>query len=201
VLSIGTAGGANSTDHVGTIQIVSSATLYQQASPPGSWPTYSNTWSAPTTTLSKQQFSGLLVPIPTTGPLLAQLWDQFNQHYDVKETLAELDPDHLNRGDPVPAVHIHSAYAMSLLTSATFLVGTTDNRYAAYACIEMDDAIVARVCQEANVPFGSVRNISDPAQNPELPTAVQANWGGAVYDSYGFYTSFNGALVAWATLS
>jgi len=25
-------------------------------------------------------------------------------------------------------------------------------------------------------------------------------WGSAVYDAYGFYTSFNGAIAAWASL-
>ena len=32
------------------------------------------------------------------------------------------------------------------------------------------------------------------------PTVVgQGSWGSAVYDAYRLYTSFNGALAAWAT--
>jgi hypothetical protein len=51
------------------------------------------------------------------------------------------------------------------------------------------------------VAFGSVRNISDPVQNASLPPAFQAHWGQAIYDAYGFYTSYNGAIAAWAILS
>jgi hypothetical protein len=29
------------------------------------------------------------------------------------------------------------------------------------------------------------------------PSKVQADWGSAIYDAYGFYTSVNGALAAW----
>jgi hypothetical protein len=37
--------------------------------------------------------------------------------------------------------------------------------------------------------------------NAVLPAKVQGNWGSAVYDAYGFYTSYNGALAAWAMLA
>ena len=30
---------------------------------------------------------------------------------------------------------------------------------------------------------------------------VQGNWGSAVYDACGFYTSYNGALAVWAMLA
>jgi hypothetical protein len=30
---------------------------------------------------------------------------------------------------------------------------------------------------------------------------VQGNWGSAVYDAYGLYTSYNGAVAAWAMLA
>ena len=65
----------------------------------------------------------------------------------------------------------------------------------------MDDAIIGKVCDAAGVAFGFVRNISDPVQNASLSAEIQGNWGGTIYDAYGFYTSYNGALVAWATLA
>jgi hypothetical protein len=34
-----------------------------------------------------------------------------------------------------------------------------------------------------------------------LPPKVQGNWGSAVYDAYGFYTSYNGAITTWAMLA
>jgi nucleoside phosphorylase len=65
----------------------------------------------------------------------------------------------------------------------------------------MDDAIIAKVCSAADVSFGFIRNISDPVQNASLPPEVQARWAQAMYDAYGFYTSFNSALTAWAVLA
>jgi hypothetical protein len=65
----------------------------------------------------------------------------------------------------------------------------------------MDDAILGEVCGAAGVAFGFVRNVSDPVQSATLPAEIQGNWGSAVYDAYGIYTSFNGALAAWAMLA
>jgi hypothetical protein len=59
----------------------------------------------------------------------------------------------------------------------------------------------AEVCQASGVAFGFVRNISDPVQNAALPAEVQGNWGCAIYESYGVYTSYNGAMTAWAMLA
>jgi nucleoside phosphorylase len=88
-----------------------------------------------------------------------------------------------------------------LITADSFVVGTSDGKYDHFACIEMDDAIIAEACQGSGTQFGFVRNISDPVQNVALPVKDQGNWGSAIYDSYGLYTSYNGALAAWAMLS
>ena len=76
----------------------------------------------------------------------------------------------------------------------------TDGQFKDFACIEMDDAVIGKVCKKEGVEFGFVRNISDPVQNAQLPSSVQGNWGSAVYDAFGMYTSYNGALVAWALI-
>jgi hypothetical protein len=53
----------------------------------------------------------------------------------------------------------------------------------------------------AGTGFGFVRNISDPVQNAALASKIQDNWGSAIYYVYGlYYTSYNGAMAAWATL-
>lgn len=65
----------------------------------------------------------------------------------------------------------------------------------------MDDAVVDSVCAARGVSFGSVRHISDPAQNVALPVEAQAAWGGAVYRAYGIFTSYNGALATAAMLA
>jgi hypothetical protein len=65
----------------------------------------------------------------------------------------------------------------------------------------MDDAIIAEACVAAGKQFGFVRNISDPVQSAAQPAKMQGNWGSTIYDAYGFYTSYNGALAAWAMLA
>jgi hypothetical protein len=38
-------------------------------------------------------------------------------------------------------------------------------------------------------------------QSAAQPAKMQGNWGSTIYDAYGFYTSYNGALAAWAMLA
>lgn len=203
ILSIGTAGGAQPTDHVGTVRAVNAGTLYESGVAQSSWPFYKNAWSAPTAILGAAQFKQLLFAIPATKGALQTLCAQFNSQYGTKLALSDLDPDGLNLPDPVPKVANDTAGGSpgSLLTTPTFVVATTAGNYASYACVEMDDAIIAKACSANGVPFGFVRNVSDPAQGAALPAKVQGNWGSAVYDTYGFYTSYNGALAAWAMLA
>ncbi len=201
VLSIGTAGGAMVGDHVGTVRAVSAGTLYEKGKAQGSWPTYKNAWMATDSVLHKAGFGSLLFPVPTTESDLQGLCAQFNTYYGTSYSIFELDPDGLNGGDTQPKVLDETGGASSLLTTPTFVVGTTAGTYAAYACIEMDDALIGEVCAVAGVAFGFVRNVSDPVQSAALPAEVQGRWGSAIYDAYGFYTSFNGALAAWAVLA
>jgi nucleoside phosphorylase len=200
VLSIGTAGGAMVGDHVGTVRAVSAGTQYEVGKAQGSWPEWANGWSAAQTVLHKAGLGSLLLPVPTTEADLQGLVSQFNSYYGSKYSIFDLDPDGLNSGDTQPKVVDATGGAVSLLTTPSFVVGTTAGTYAEYACIEMDDAVLAEVCAASGGAFGFVRNVSDPVQSAALPAEVQGSWGSAVYDAYGFYTSFNGALAAWATL-
>jgi len=201
LLSIGTAGGAMVGDHLGTVRAVSAGTLYEADTPRENWPVYSNAWSATDSPLSKAGLASLLYPIPTTEADLQALCNQFNTFHGTRYSIFDLDPNGLNSGDTLPKVVNSTGGALSLLTTPVFVVGTTAGDYSQYACIEMDDALVGKVCAAEGVDFGFVRNISDPVQNAELPDEVQGSWGSTVYDAYGIYTSFNGALTAWAMLA
>jgi nucleoside phosphorylase len=201
ILSIGTAGGAQTGDHVGTVRAVSAGTLYEAGVAAANWPNYKNTWTATDTVLNQEGFAGMLFAVPTTTADLQSLVAQFNQHYSASYTLAQLDPDGLNIGDATPKIADQTGGGEALLTTPTFVVGTTDGTYQSYAAIEMDDAIIAETCVAAGVQFGFVRNISDPVQSAALPAKMQGNWGSTIYDAYGFYTSYNGALAAWAMLA
>lgn len=201
VLSIGTAGGADTSDHVGTVRAVRAGTLYEPGESSSAWPIYSNDWIASDAVLDHAGFQQLLFPVPTTMTDLQGLCKQFNEYYNTSYTLAELDPNNLNLGDATPEISDDTPSALSLLTTSTFVVGTTSGVYKVYACIEMDDAIIGEVCKASGTAFGFVRNISDPVQNASLPSTVQGNWGSTIYDTYGLYTSYNGAITAWAVLA
>jgi nucleoside phosphorylase len=201
ILSIGTAGGAKTQDHIGTVRAVSAATLYKSGQPQASWPEYQNGWMAGNATLGNAQFKQLLLPVPTKVSDLQTLCSQFNQKYSTNYTLAELNPGGLNMGDATPQIVNQTGGGASLLTTSTFVVGTTAGSYETYTSIEMDDAIIGDACTANDMAFAFVRNVSDPVQSAALPAKVQGNWGSAIYDAYGFYTSYNGALAAWAVLA
>jgi nucleoside phosphorylase len=202
ILSVGTAGGANPNDHVGTVRAVSAGTLFSAKQPANSWPVYKCNWKCSTAVLSEANFTKLLFPVPTKTGDLEKLCSQFNAQYKTNYTLAQLDPNKLNYGDPTPQIDNQTGGGASLLTTASFSepVGTTAGTYKNFTAIEMDDAIIGQACTGRRTQFGFVRNISDPVQSAALPSGDN-KWGSAIYDVYGFYTSYNGALAAWAMLA
>jgi hypothetical protein len=143
-----------------------------------------------------------LFPVPTKIGDLNTLCSEFNAHYKTNYTLAQLDPDKLNFGEAVPQIDDQTGGGTSLLTTSSFSgpTGTTAGNCKNFTVIEMDDAIIGKACAASHTLFGFVRNISDPVQSAELPSGDN-KWGGAIYDVYGFYTSYNGALAAWAMLA
>ena len=201
VLSTGTAGGARLTDPIGTVNVVRASTLYESNQPPASWPEFTSSWRANWTIPSETGFNELLFAVPTVAADLASIHDQFNSFYKSDYSLNILNVDGLDMAASLPTINDLTAGATSLLTADSFVVGTSSGNLADYACVEMDDAVLAAVCKSANVSFGSVRNISDPVQNVAVPAEIQSHWGEAIYDAYGFYTSYNGALAVWAILS
>lgn len=201
ILSIGTAGGARTGDPIGTVNVVHAGTLYESGSPENQWPEYSNAWSASWSIINQAGFKKLLFPVPTTSSDLQSLCSQFNQFYKTNYSLDQLNVNNLNMADASPAINSLTAAGTSLLTANSFVVATSAGNYSAFACVEMDDAIIGSVCASHKTAFGFIRNISDPVQNSDLPPAAQGNWGSAVLDAYGLYTSYNGAVTAWAIIA
>ena len=201
ILSTGTAGGTIPTNHVGTINVVDAGTLYEKSESQNAWQTYTSSWKAGWDIVSKTGFTQLLFPVPTTEEDVSSIAGQFNKFYNTSYSLSELDPGDLSIADGEPSLNNLTTAGTSLLTADSFVVGTTNGNLSAFACVEMDDTVIDLTCKAANVAFGSVRNISDPAQNSALPAPAQGDWGSAIYNAYGFYTSYNGAIVTWAILS
>jgi len=200
ILSIGTAGGARPTDCVGTVNVVHSDVLYESNQPQTNWPSYSSNWTPTWALLSNSSFKSLLFPIPTTATDLQSIATQFNSFYKTDYPLSELNPSNLNMGASLPAINNLTTPSTPLVTAKSFVVGNTSGNLNSFACVEMDDAIIARTAQ-GKVQFGSIRNISDPIQNSALTERFQGHWGEAIYTAYGIYTSYNGAIAAWAVLS
>jgi nucleoside phosphorylase len=199
VLSTGTAGGARTGDPVGTVNVVDAGTLLEKGNP-ATWPTYGNAWAPAWGLVQTTSFLQQLMAIPTTRADLQLLVQQFNSRYGKSYALSELDPNNLCTGASVPAVN-NLTPKTSLLTATSFAVANTSGNYEQFACVEMDDAVIGEACKNSGIAFGFVRNISDPVQNAKLPPSDQGHWGEFVYEAYGFYTSYVGALVAWAILT
>jgi len=200
ILSIGTAGGARATDPIGTVNVVHADALYESNQPQSSWPVYTSPWNPDWTLVGGKAFGNLLFPIPTTAADLKSICAQFNTFYSSKYSLNQLNADNLNMGAPSPAINNLTKPGTALVTAKSFVVANTSGNLAKFACVEMDDAILAQATA-GKTPFGSVRNISDPIQNAALTDSFQGHWGEAIYTAYGLYTSYNGALAAWAILS
>ena len=201
ILSIGTSGGCRMTDNLGAVNVVNSGTMYDSDTPQSDWANYSNDYSPAWSIVNNGGFDSLLFPIPANDQNLQLIANEFNKNYGTDYPLSELNADGLDNPTTLPILSNLTLNDTALLTASTFVVGTTSGEYSEFAVIEMDDAVIGKVCDEKSVAFGFVRNISDPAQNAALPVDVQGNWGGAIYDVFGFYTSYNGALVAWAMLA
>jgi nucleoside phosphorylase len=200
ILSLGTAGGARPTDPIGTVNVVHTAVLYESNQPQNLWPTYSDPWKPNWTLLGSSGFSQLLFGVPTTASDLESIGTQFNSFYSTSYPLPTLNPGDLNMGASVPAINNLTPAGTPLVTANSFVVANTSGNLAKFACVEMDDAVIAKAAL-GKTPFGSVRNISDPIQNAVLTETVQGNWGEAIYTAYGMYTSYNGAIAAWALLA
>jgi nucleoside phosphorylase len=201
ILSIGTSGGARNTDPVGTVNVVHTDVLYESNQPQNVWPSYSNKWKPNWALLGDESFNHLLFPVPTTADDLRSIAEQFNAFYSTNYPLSELNPNNLNMGASVPAINNLTSTGTPLLTAKSFVVANTSGNLANFACVEMDDAIIAKTAASAKTAFGSLRNISDPIQNSALSESFQGHWGEAIYTAYGMYTSYNGAIAAWAVLS
>ena len=91
-----------------------------------------------------------------------------------------------------------------LTTDYYYIASGTDSTQ--WSALEMDDGVVGAVAGQHETPYVFVRNISDPivpnvtaAGNP-IPDPVRDGWSGLVYNDFGIYSSFNGALATWALI-
>ncbi len=93
-----------------------------------------------------------------------------------------------------------------LLTTDYYKIADGDDA-AQYSVLEMDDAVVGKAAGEKDVAYVFVRNVSDPIVpnktqgGDDIDNELREGWSGQIYESFGIYTSMNGALVTWATIA
>jgi hypothetical protein len=106
-----------------------------------------------------------------------------------------------------------------MLTTDSFEFGTSKNGLEQHGCgVEMGDAVLGMVVDEMRGQGLSppdwlvIRNASDPQINGDLPGGdnpavpprmrralnMQAHWAVWYYEAYGYWTSVNSAIAAWA---
>lgn len=110
-----------------------------------------------------------------------------------------LDPSNTDKPKVIEAKDI------PLLTTDYYFIANGDDS-AEYSALEMDDTVIGHQAGLMGVDYCYVRNISDPViaskaqDGTEIPQEVREEWSSLIYETAGFYTSFNGALTAWAAL-
>ncbi|HUY94182.1 MAG TPA: hypothetical protein VMU71_02745 [Terracidiphilus sp.] len=213
IYSIGTAGGASLSQNLGDVSVTNSGKLQLQLQENLASGLNGNTYTS-TAFPSWSRMDGaqkLMMPLSkvATSSELEKVLENAKRSRDKgAESLkpfsladlvnAPIDPNNL--GKP-KAVNFKDK---PLLTTDYYYIaeGPTD-----YAALEMDDAVIGYAAQKAGTGYVFVRNISDtlvPAQTPQgktIPDDAREAWSSAIYDQFGLYTSFNGALAAWGAIA
>jgi nucleoside phosphorylase len=211
IYSIGTAGGSREDLRLGDVPLTNVAHIQLEKPENGGVPISGQTFTCeafPSTDLLEPAQSLMfdLSEVVTEAVLNDALTTLHGKYPDTQPfgyadlVNAPLDP--ANLGAP-------RALAMKgtplLTTDYYYIAEGTDAEQ--YCFLEMDDAVIAYVAQQAGVNFAFARNISDPlvavtgASGQPIPDDVRQDWSGQVYTEFGLYTSFNSAVATWAAIA
>jgi hypothetical protein len=211
IWSIGTAGGSRLEACLGDVVVTNAAhitlRLSENAKSPINNRTFTGTAFPPTTRFAAVQ-NHLFFDIATvvTTPRLERLIDELRvkDPHAAGLTFADLvneplSPKNLRRSRILPMK------GTPLLTTDYYYIagGAAATKWAA---LEMDDAVIAWVAAQKRRSYTFARNISDtvvPSKAKGKPIAdpIREDWSGQIYEHFGLYTSFNGALATWAALT
>ena len=216
VLSTGTAGAAKDDQKLGDVVLTNTAKIWLKK--PKNLPcsynnkTFKGRNKFKDTTLRKDVQKHLMMPLSNvwnTGVIDELLYklntesaSEIKSHkYTYKDLVnSALEPENLQSNQ------VQVLNDLPLLTTDFYY--TTDTAHPLdYSFLEMDDAVIAHEASALDVGFAFIRNISDPvvvakdAEGNPVPESIQGNWSGMIYSYSGFYTSFNSALTAWATIT
>ena len=195
VLTTGTAGGTRDSQMLGTV-VVSNSARFQLEGALNQWSwnngLFTSSWQPSTRYLEPVQSYLYQVP-PVTMNELEILANKMNLPLE-KVMNRDVEPRSLEKNTQILT-------GTPSLTTNAYVSANTSGNYAEFSCMEMNDAVVAMVCQEHHTHFGSVRNISDPIVNASLKPLEQLQWSQMIYSTYGWHSSLNSALATWALLA
>ena len=215
IYTIGTAGGARLTQALGDSVITNTATLELQR--PQNTGDKDNgaafrcpNWY-PSTKKTEEVQNNLLFPLSNVATLdkLQDLYNQLKEKHSGDSSMDDITlNDLINEGldqKSLESPKILNCKDAPLLTTDFYYIAEGDSA-AAFAFLEMDDAIIVREANKMGVKVACIRNISDPIvpyktkSGETIPENIRADWSGLIYQNFGLYTSFNGALATWSTI-
>lgn len=213
IYSIGTAGGSREDLRLGEVVVTDSAHLQLQKPenvPSGlSGRTYRSKHGLPSDGLLADAQAQLFFPLDgaVSYPVLGRLLHRLLRTAPDAAALtlddlvnAPLRPESL--GDPAA----RPLPGTPLLTTDYYYIASGADA-AQWAVLEMDDAVVGAVAEQHDTAYVFVRNVSDPlvpattAAGTPIPDQVRDSWSSLIYESFGIYSSCNGALTTWALLN
>lgn len=214
VYSIGTAGGTREDQRLGDVVITNAAKIeLKNAINKAGFKLNGDTFTCadwyPSMTRMKEVEHQLFLRMSTmvTYPALDLLVAKLHEQVPGSDAIAL---DDLVSAPILPAdLHTPTNHALKgtpLLTTDYYFIAEGSDA-ARYAFLEMDDAVIAKVAGEHKVKYAFARNISDPVvpskarSGKPLDDKVRSRWSGLIYETYGLYSSFNGAVATWATLA
>lgn len=213
ILSIGTAGGTRPDVRLGDTVVTNAAHIKLQnpenAGAGIDGQTFTSSGPFPSQDLYAQVQAQLMFRMSSVATYPALQSALAQMHHAVPNSSQFGLEDLLNDAIRPESLHDPRALPMPgtpLLTTDFYYIATGDNA-AQYAVLEMDDAVIAYVAGQAGVDYAFFRNISDPlvpaatAGGTTIPDPVRDGWSSQIYEGFGLYTSYNGALATWASLA
>lgn len=212
IYSIGTAGGTRDDVRLGDVTVTNAAHIELKNDNNSDVPIANQSFSSagpfPATALFDSIVRGFypLTDVVTTDTLESAV---ARLHTEVPEsapfTLADLLNGALDPANLASSRVLAMQGTPLLTTDFYYIAGGPDD--AQWAVLEMDDAVIAYVAGRHGVDYAFVRNVSDPlvptttAAGAAIPASVRDGWSGMIYERFGLYSSFNGALATWAAIA
>ena len=206
VITTGTSGAVTAEQALGSVVVTRGARFRldgELRNEPFNGVQYNSDWEVPTSRMGDaiqimRRFSDRIVEPPFAPP--SKRFDDYQGglvHGRTNEPKIWLDERDMPKNHPILSVD-------------SFEFGTSANNLFDEGCAcEMGDAVLGLVCDELGDDAPDwlvVRNLSIPQINADLPDKprgldMQTHWSVWYHETFGYWTSVNGALTCWAVIA